>query len=234
VRAADEGEPGLVRSRAVTAEALTLQKREEVVKSPILSKVVHHFNTFNSVATILIAALAAAAAIAQVWLSASTTLPTSQLQATTIVELRQEVIQRRESLSAEIRRLDVLIADLTRAEVALTGSPVQQRPLDSVWLTALKTVAVYVVVGCSAVASFPALLLDVVGLLFGYSFPLLKGMWGWSWTTVTVDWYWRRASAVGIVTGVLLIGLPAAITNIQADRAARRSGASQQKDDPIP
>jgi hypothetical protein len=185
----------------------------------------HQFSTINAIATITLAALGTVAAIYDVWFAGSQNLPIPALHATTVSTLRGQVIDRRTALQSEIRDLDALIEDLDRAAAALAGSPIPE-PLDPLWQTALKTPAVLFLLYFSALVSVPALLIDVVSLPFGYSFPLLRAIWGWSWTTVTVGWYWQYASPLGIVIGSLLVLVPGAITTI-VDARRRRSGDTE-------
>lgn len=157
--------------------------------------------------TLIVAAVAAIAAVAQAWISASQSPPLPQLQARSISELRIQIEERRDTLESEIAALDALLNDLSRAEAVLAGAPgiSYEKSVDPWWLSALKTVVIYIVLFFSVIVSIIALLLDLIALLFEFDFPLLRNIWNWSWREVTLGWYWQRASWIGIAAGVLLI-----------------------------
>lgn len=163
--------------------------------------------TIHIVLTLLVAAVAAIAAVAQAWISASQSPPLPQLRARSISELRIQIEERRETLESEIAALDALLNDLSRAEAVLAGASgaTPDVSADPWWLSALKTVVIYIVLLFSAIVSIFALLLDLFALFFGFDFPLLRYIWNWSWREVTLGWYWQRASWTGIAAGVLLI-----------------------------
>src|SRR5262245_995529 len=123
----------------------------EAIKNGIerLRKDQHTFTIVNGVLALLIAATAAIATIAQAWVSASQVSPLPQVQARSISELRIQIQDRRKTLEGEIKQLDELLKDIGRAEAVLSGASSQTpaSAADAWWLSALKTLAVYLVLG---------------------------------------------------------------------------------------
>src|SRR5262245_21721727 len=126
--------------------------------------------TINVALTLTIAAAAAAGTIAQAWVAASQRAALPQVQSSSVRDLRLQLEERRRALRQEIQDLDALLIDLGKAESALTGALVVASPirLDPWWLTAVKTLAVGVVLGLSIYAAIVAAAIDLVLLVFGY------------------------------------------------------------------
>lgn len=157
------------------------------------------------------------ATIVQVWVSVNDEPMLPQLNATSIVELRNGVQERRDALYAEIESLDALLIDISRAEAALTGEVlVAQKTvggLDSWWLAALKTLAVYFILSFSFVCAGIAIVFDLIGLLLGYKFVLVGAIWDWSWSKMTIEWYWEKAPAIGVLAGIAILVLLGVASN---------------------
>ncbi|WP_280153089.1 hypothetical protein [Piscinibacter sp. XHJ-5] len=196
----------------------------------------HALATVNIILTLVIALVSAIAAVVQAGIAASQLPPLPQVQATSLKELRTQIEERRATLQREMSHLDELLRDLGRVETILSGSTQMSIPSSrDVWLlTAIKTLAVYVVLVFSVMISIPALAIDLVALIFGHEFPSLRVIWGWSWRQVAVDWYWSKASPFGIVSGIaLLVGVSAIAPIFESKRFRERRVESSSTADPI-
>ncbi len=119
--------------------------------------------------------------------------------------LEHEAIQLQESLLILNQRHAELNEAIRALSDSLQDQPIGSAELDSWLTTVLKTVVVYLVLAVSAVLTPFSMAADVIGLLFGLAFPLTKGLWAWSWDTVTINWYWQRATPLGIILGMALV-----------------------------
>lgn len=180
-------------------------------------------------------ALQAIIAIAAV----STVIITARTQRVAIVELpsSEELAARRDSLEREamqlresLRVLDQRRAELNEAIQALSDSLQGARPSSAqrdLWLiTVFKTFAVSVVLAFSIGLTPFAAAADIIALLFGAWFPILNVLWSFSWDTVTMDWYWNRATPLGVILGMVLVlgGDGASVRrSTQATRKKRRT-----------
>jgi hypothetical protein len=70
------------------------------------------------------------------------------------------------------------------------------------------------VLAFSAFLTILTFLGDLVGLFFGYSFDLTKALWGFSWSKVTINWYWNQARWYGIVAGIAIMGISVLISEL--------------------
>lgn len=186
-----------------------------------------NLGTINIVLTLSTGAIAAGGTLAQACMTGSQKSTLPQVEAKSVSELRIQVEDRRSALAKEIQALDELLKDLTKAEAALRLSPNAPSDLaaairlDSWWLTALKTCAVYFVLVLSISASLVAGVMDLVSYILGYGVRFLGGLWRWSWQEVTIGWYWQKASATGVGAGVLLMFLPVWIGSFMEAREKR-------------
>ncbi|MBR9885703.1 MAG: hypothetical protein GYB21_19505 [Oceanospirillales bacterium] len=175
-----------------------------------------------SVLTLLVAVAAAIGTLMQVWVSASQELPIPKVQAENIAELRVQFEERRQTLKDEVQNLDNLINELALAESALERSSnvthdAVEKVYDSWWLSILKAFAVYILLVFTMILSVFALVIDLVGLLWGHRFPLLSGLWEWSWTEVTIGWFWSNATAISSTISIVVVLLTGMILGAMDD-----------------
>ena len=76
--------------------------------------------------------------------------------------------------------------------------------IDGLLVTALKTLAVLVLVLAALVFSLLTGLADLFFLAAGHRFPLTTAMWGFIWQTVMIGWFWEHASTVGTLLGAAI------------------------------
>jgi hypothetical protein len=145
-----------------------------------------------------------------------------------------ELVARRDSITREIDRLRDSARILARQETVLkralsalsdslrVAKPINERT--DLWIvTILKTFVVFLVLGLAIVSTPFVLIGDLIALLFGSSFPLVRGLWSFAWDSVTVGWYWQRATPLGLILGMVLV--------LAGDGASvRRSGHGEDGD----
>lgn len=76
---------------------------------------------------------------------------------------------------------------------------------DNVFVTAIKTVAVFTLLVLAIMVTFFTVFIDIFLLLFGLNFSLTTGLWAFVWQTVTISWYWNRAEGIGLILGIGLV-----------------------------
>lgn len=167
-------------------------------------------------ATLLVTAVGVVGTIAQAWIAADQEPSIPQVAAESVEQLSEQLQRRREALVEEVARLDTLIKDLDFASQAARATTAQpeataESDTDSWWISSLKIIPVYFLIFFSAVVSVFALVGDIFGLILGYQWVLLRAVWGFTWTDVTMGWYWNKASTNGsvasLVTFFLVFGL---------------------------
>ena len=94
---------------------------------------------------------------------------------------------------------------------------------DKFWITALKTLAVYVCLFIAAMLTIVSLSVDIVSLPSGSGFHFTKALWEFAWNRVTIDWYWSVGTWYGILTGVGAILLFGALADTNADDSQSKS-----------
>ena len=120
------------------------------------------------------------------------------------------------SLEAETKKLKEQLEDTERQlaheselslnqvdETTKAQEPIEKK--DNWFITGLKTWPVYLILFFSLIFTGFTVIGDIVGLFFGYSFDITKGLWAFSWSTVTLDWYWEHARWYGVLVGLVSI-----------------------------
>jgi hypothetical protein len=135
-----------------------------------------------------------------------------------LYEENKLLVTAKNKLELEKQTLEKQIMDLNR-KIDMTQSQAVATPAltletDYWFVTAFKTLVVYVVLTFSAILTILTFLGDLVGLFFGYSFDLTKALWGFSWSKVTINWYWNQARWYGIVAGIAIIGILSSISEL--------------------
>ena len=139
-------------------------------------------------------------------------------QKVAIVEVpsQPELAARRDSLEREAERLQASIRalyqehkELTEAIRVLSDSLATQQASHTrkdFWLiTVIKTVPVLLVLAVSVALTPVLFVLDLAFLPFGAHFPILGALWSFAWDSVTVGWYWARATPLGVILGMILV-----------------------------
>ncbi len=65
----------------------------------------------------------------------------------------------------------------------------------------------YSILAISVVLSIITIVIDVILLIFGMSFPLTKWLWIWAWNDVVISWYWNYSSIENRTFGIIIMVL---------------------------
>lgn len=127
-----------------------------------------------------------------------------------IIEENRRLLEEKELIESEKRTIEKKLQKLEDQIAAIKKKGDSQleeiQPSTDYWfVTALKTVVVYITLVFSATLTCFTFLGDLFGLPFGYSFSLTKGLWHFAWNKVTIGWYWEQSRWYGVVVGILLI-----------------------------
>ena len=71
-----------------------------------------------------------------------------------------------------------------------------------------------------------AFILDVIGLLFDYSFPLTGYIWDHVWTQWTMGWYWQKATATGATVSFVALLAVLVINAVMQKRREKKRQSS--------
>lgn len=131
------------------------------------------------------------------------------------VTMAPDVLARREFITRRIKQLEDSVATLNERRAALadslnclraaTATTTRAEHRDFWLITVLKTLPVVLLLVLATIVTVFAFAADLVLLLFGLQFPLLQALWSFTWDTVTVGWYWDRATPLGAILGMILV-----------------------------
>jgi len=118
------------------------------------------------------------------------------LDGTTVVEIEDDAVL------VDVTEATVQTIEFTRAGNAF---PATNAEIDIIPVTAIKTIAVAVVLAIAVVATVATGLVDVVLALFGHTFPATTWLWDFAWQTVTLEWFWASLNPIGAAIGAVAL-----------------------------
>lgn len=194
------------------------------------------FKVITIVVPIIIGAFGLILTATEVWMSGSSDGNLPQIRSNTVSDLQTELKKRQSQLQSEIESIENLLADIERTKSVAKGVSVEklERSKDFFLITGIKTLAIYFLVFLTAVISVFILIVDLIALMFGYNFPVLRAVWEFVWNTATIEWYWDRADTVGTVIGLFIILLTAIPGMIQEHHRKKKVSEDIREDSQPP
>ncbi|HYX09770.1 MAG TPA: hypothetical protein VE912_23780 [Bacteroidales bacterium] len=80
--------------------------------------------------------------------------------------------------------------------------------LMQILITFLKSLVVVAVLSIAASITIPALILDLILLLFThYDFPVIRFLWGLAWGDIAISWYWLPSDGNALFVSAIILGI---------------------------